>query len=1582
MKLTRQHLWWLSRIATGVGLGLTATLLGMTWGARSHLQQQLLPQVDAQLETALQRPVELGDIRFLLPWQITLGSSRIENLATARSVDVQLNVWRWLWQRDVAIAVSLNHPQIVVAETPERGWMPLAIRWPQPNPKTPIADVTVRLRHGTVTAIPRVGQPRTFEHVQSRTIVPVAQLQEQPTQFQVSALLDRAAVNVEGELTLPQRHVQVAVTGEQLPATLLPSILPQLPVFPQAGSADVDIALGWQPRQPLSLGGTVSVRNADLKIAQLSHPLTETNGILKLDDRSLTFVELKAQYGQIPFSADGTLSWPHAILLDDGDRPLDATWQMQGRVDRVTLPQLIKTFEVPLPFPVEGEVRGNGELTGPVNLPRLAGNFTQVTPAKVDRLPVASSTGQFDVQSGSVRFANVAAQLGEAGGIVRGDGEVRLGSVPRSLFNVRVRGADADAIATLYGNPPPHSLGYVNTQGRLRLVGAKPFVEAGWTTERGEITGKGTFQLRHDTATIPNAQLAMGNGTADLQLKLSPPSRKGGRPFVAQIRPQGVELGFLLPERNQNERATHLNGNLTVKGNTADMRLATLTMAGQVKLPQGIDDIPGAISAQVLWDGRGIDVERGRLFDALNVSGRIPVNPVTQEIGNLDLALSARNAPLARLPYFPPGLPARGLVDLQGQVSGTPNTLQLSGRIGLHHFEAAGLQFAPLTGPLQWQPNDRSITLDLRSDPSTTQVPPDQLTVRLAANGDPQELLLRQGTTEAEGTRQGNSFRVNLTQFPLALFNPLVPGGLSGTAESTVELDLATGNLIGKASASQASWLGIPAEQLQGEFAIREGVLSIANGQLTLDNSQYNVAGTVAMPQPNPKARVTGASMTEGLAAPLSLDLQVSTQNGSLATLRHILGWQDWADVGLGIQIPHLGPAQQLETAPIRIQSRSLFDQLEAFVAVNLQRSAQQLSLARSRWPALEQLRGDFRGQIDLSGPLTSPTVQFDLDGRNWSLDDFHLETVSTSGQYYKRELDISDFSARTGDRIGTFRGTLGSDRQQGNLEVKDFPIALLQRFAPDLPPFSGNLDATAAIGGTWQSPEAQGTIQLSKARLNGDSLQAVGGSFGYRQGQLQLDGSATIDGPPPVRVFGTIPLRLPFLPPDPTVSDRIALSVRAQDRGLKLINLLNDGVKWRSGRGGLNLDIVGTWAEPSLNGALALEDTALELNAFATPLQGVDAQVVFNSDRLQVQSFSGRFSEGVVSAKGLLPINPRGSLSADDPPMSMRLQQLDLDLPERYSGGAEGTVVVGGTLLSPQLSGELELSEGRIDVSPRRTAKRPSPVRLQWQPTFNALNLKLGSGVNVSRGPLFTFGATGDLQLFGSFENLQPEGTIQLESGRVNLGAATFTLDRSRPNTAVFSRERGLDPLLDVQVATQTSEIRRGSNETENSNAPLALGEQRTVRVLATIQGRASELAASGPTAGIVQLTSSPPRPPDEIVALLGTNAVNNLANGDLAGFALSTFLNTAQERVRSAMGLDELQIQPFLGESDQLSWGVEAAKDLGNKISISVQRSLTDEQPTRYNARYRFSDRWQFRMSSDFEGSDRATLEYETRF
>jgi hypothetical protein len=116
--------------------------------------------------------------------------------------------------------------------------------------------------------------------------------------------------------------------------------------------------------------------------------------------------------------------------------------------------------------------------------------------------------------------------------------------------------------------------------------------------------------------------------------------------------------------------------------------------------------------------------------------------------------------------------------------------------------------------------------------------------------------------------------------------------------------------------------------------------------------------------------------------------------------------------------------------------------------------------------------------------------------------------------------------------------------------------------------------------------------------------------------------------------------------------------------------------------------------------------------------------------------------------------------------------------------------------------------------------------------------------------------------------------------------------------------------------------------------------------------------------------------------VALLGTNAVNNLANGDLAGFALSTFLNTAQERVRSAMGLDELQIQPFLGESDQLSWGVEAAKDLGNKISISVQRSLTDEQPTRYNARYRFSDRWQFRMSSDFEGSDRATLEYETRF
>ncbi|MEO0853247.1 MAG: translocation/assembly module TamB domain-containing protein, partial [Cyanobacteria bacterium J06648_11] len=61
----------------------------------------------------------------------------------------------------------------------------------------------------------------------------------------------------------------------------------------------------------------------------------------------------------------------------------------------------------------------------------------------------------------------------------------------------------------------------------------------------------------------------------------------------------------------------------------------------------------------------------------------------------------------------------------------------------------------------------------------------------------------------------------------------------------------------------------------------------------------------------------------------------------------------------------------------------------------------------------------------------------------------------------------------------------------------------------------------------------------------------------------------------------------------------------------------------------------------------------------------------------------------------------------------------------------------------------------------------------------------------------------------------------------------------------------------------------------------------------------------------------------------------------------------------------------------------GLEAAKDIGRDLSLSVQRTLSDpDEDTRYNLRYRINDSLLFRAGSDFQENSQGSVEFETRF
>ena len=259
------------------------------------------------------------------------------------------------------------------------------------------------------------------------------------------------------------------------------------------------------------------------------------------------------------------------------------------------------------------------------------------------------------------------------------------------------------------------------------------------------------------------------------------------------------------------------------------------------------------------------------------------------------------------------------------------------------------------------------------------------------------------------------------------------------------------------------------------------------------------------------------------------------------------------------------------------------------------------------------------------------------------------------------------------------------------------------------------------------------------------------------------------------------------------------------------------------------------------------------------------------------------------------------------------------------------------------------------------------------------------------------SFQATGGLRVNGTLDDIRPEGTIRLTSGSVNLFTTQFRLDRGYPQTATFVPAQRLDPTLDVRLATSVQEVTRfrtpgTSVASEIADEPTALGSVRSVRVQALVQGRASQLAES------LELRSSPSRSETEIVALLGGSFVQTLGQGDstlaIANLAGAGLLNNLQSAISNATGLSEVRLFPTRIRSNEgktassssaagsLGLGLEVGFDITRNISASIIRVLSANQPTEFTVRYRLSDKILLRSSSNFQGDNRVTAEYELRF
>ena len=1158
-----------------------------------------------------------------------------------------------------------------------------------------------------------------------------------------------------------------------------------------------------------------------------------------------------------------------------------------------------------------------------------------------------------------------------------GEGSLAIGGGTVTAKNIQVANGVYQAQVQAK-NVPVQQLATVPKQfqgalnGQLNVAGS---VES-FQPQTIQASGQGRLDVAGGTIAASNIQVANGR-------------------YQAVVNASGVELNRL----NQQLRG-QFGGQLQLAGTLGSSKLADVRAAGQVQLSQGIPGLERPLRAAIAWSGERLTIERATA-PGLNVTGNILANAQgagIPEITALNLNVQAQNYNLKQLPInLPNQVAVAGRVDFNGQITGKLPLPNVIGQINLRDLVVQDIAFEPLlTGNID-SALGRGLNLNLAGNS-------DRLAFNLDANNRPKSFLVKWQQASATGNVQGNDWALKVANFPLQILNLTPPpitrlgagkiaGLLTGDLLFNQQTLAATGNL-----AIANPQIGrVKGDRIAAQFRYGNGKATLASSEFVKGKSSYALVGTFAQ---TPKG--------------LQLQGKLNVNQGEIQDVLAIAQVYDLQNLQSG-SAPIYGTAADLTTNPQGVQNQPLLTQIQRFSEIQaLVAEQEQQRLNSTPIPDLADLKGTFNGEVAVNTATANGlSVDFNLNGQNfaWGKKEernrfYTADQVIAEGNFENGVLSLRPLRLESKNRLIAFTGNIGGDEQSGQLRVNNFPVQVLNNFVKLPVGITGNLNGTAALAGSIANPQSRGELQVTEGKLNQNKIESATASFSYANGRLNFSSTVAVPGPKPVDITGSIPYKLPFASVAPD-SEQISLDMKLENEGLALLNALTKQVVFEKGEGEVDLKVRGTLQKPEVDGTATINNAIFSAQALPGKLEDVTGKVLFNFDSILVENLQGRFSDGKVEAAGEIPIFNNDNTINN--PLTVNLDRLALTLKGLYLGGASGNLQITGSALNPVIGGQVNLFDGQILLAESTDATSSANSSLGVSPTkankqskseiengtgnaiarFNNLDLELGKNVQITRPPILSFRATGNLIVNGSINQPVPDGTIRLEQGGVNLFTTQFNLARGYTHTATFSPSQPRDPELDIRLFAKVLDVIQ-SNDFSRINT-TGLSALESIRVEATINGLASKLDKN------LELTSSPSRSQTEIVALLGGGFVDTQGRGDstlglinIAGSAVFNNFQSAFNQIGSTFGLSELRIFPTIisdnpeagRSSSTLELAGEAGVDISSKISVSSIKILTTSDPFQWGINYRINNEFRVRASTNLTDDSRAVVEYQTRF
>jgi hypothetical protein len=442
--------------------------------------------------------------------------------------------------------------------------------------------------------------------------------------------------------------------------------------------------------------------------------------------------------------------------------------------------------------------------------------------------------------------------------------------------------------------------------------------------------------------------------------------------------------------------------------------------------------------------------------------------------------------------------------------------------------------------------------------------------------------------------------------------------------------------------------------------------------------------------------------------------------------------------------------------------------------------------------------------------------------------------------------------------------------------------------------PASGKFEFKELHLDPFQKTEARGDLQLS---------------FSEESVDLELDGNFE-PGENKFFISLSVPLK----------EDSISGDVRGFFTNYDLL------LPWGGAEGRVNYiaEIRGNKASPRAKGAIDFKGKVFPFPQFAHALRDYSGYVFFENGELSLRSVRGKLGGGDIQGSGRVKLGNGGVEEID-----FKAEGTDLLLSplERTRALADGTFtlvkdanrfVLGGELLVHRLSWRREVTE-KFAFS---TASSEESSR---EPNFFddlTLDFRLKADDNVwMENSLGRLRGRFDLRILGSIDSPILLGDIEAFDGELNFQDRKFRILQGRVS---FINPQTIEPYLNFKGETYVKDY----------------------RVTFSLDGFLDHLNP--------QLNSSPPLPPEDVLALLtmgeafkrtySYDVSTQLSTGSLLSFQLS---EEAQKQAEGLFFIDRFRIDPFvIGSSAEVTARLTLGKNISRNISFLYSTNLTTQR------------------------------------